>query len=92
MNKRQFTLIELLVVIAIIAILAALLLPALSRGREQGKRAACINNLHQVGMALMMYADEFDQAMPGGNATLHPGWGSTPPMQSAPKFRWDWPS
>jgi prepilin-type N-terminal cleavage/methylation domain-containing protein/prepilin-type processing-associated H-X9-DG protein len=74
-TTRRFTLIELLVVIAIIAILAALLLPALSRGREQGKRAACINNLHQAGMSLMLYADEFDQTLPAGNATLHRGWG-----------------
>jgi len=62
--NRGFTLIELLVVIAIIAILAAMLLPSLAKAKEKAKRVQCLNNVHQIYIALHMYAGDFREKLP----------------------------
>ncbi len=79
MRQKGFTLIELLVVIAIIAILAAILFPVFARAREKARAAACLSNCKQIGLALMMYAGDYDERLPcglvgtgGGN---NPWWG-----------------
>jgi prepilin-type N-terminal cleavage/methylation domain-containing protein len=65
-SRAGFTLVELLVVIAIVAILAGLLLPAMASARQAGQRAACISNLRQIGIAIQVYANDFNGLIPYG--------------------------
>jgi len=90
-NKPQcaFTLIELLVVIAIIAILAALLMPALSSAKQKAWTTSCNSNIHQIGLGMRMFADDNNEFYPESGSTIY--WGSvdplTPPMGSG-KIGW----
>src|SRR5437870_6729880 len=72
--RRGFTLIELLVVIAIIAILAAILFPVFAQAREAARKSTCISNMRQVGMALLMYAGDFDETLPWSTSSQFSGW------------------
>lgn len=74
-RQRGFTLIELLVVIAIISILAAILFPVFARARENARRASCQSNLKQIGLAAMMYTQDYDEWFPMG-ARRRIQWGA----------------
>jgi len=84
MNARRhgFTLIELLVVITIISILAAMLLPTLGRAKEKALSIYCVNNLHQLGMAMMMYGDDNSEHLPISSTPItsagQGAWNGTP--------------
>jgi prepilin-type N-terminal cleavage/methylation domain-containing protein len=70
-RANGFTLVELLVVIAIIAIVASLVLPALGRAQSAARKTACLNNLHQINVALRMYADEHADSIRGTRSDYH---------------------
>ena len=72
--QKGFTLIELLVVIAIIAILAAILFPVFARAREKARQAACLSNVKQLALGVMMYVQDYDERFP----IFGPAWGTNP--------------
>jgi prepilin-type N-terminal cleavage/methylation domain-containing protein/prepilin-type processing-associated H-X9-DG protein len=84
---QAFTLIELLVAIAIIAILAAILFPVFAQARESARKTSCLSNNKQLGTALMMYVQDFDEALP--QASYFGASGMTVPDNSG-AFRWPW--
>src|SRR5438105_483495 len=66
--RNAFTLIELLVVIAIIAVLAAILFPVFARAREMARKATCLSNLRQIGLAVQMYAQDYGELLPSSGS------------------------
>jgi prepilin-type N-terminal cleavage/methylation domain-containing protein len=90
-NRQAFTLIELLVVIAIIAILAAILFPVFAQAREKARQTACLSNCRQIGNALTMYLQDYDEmfwdsrngAQPASN-----GFGANSAIEPYDEFPW----
>lgn len=88
--RRGFTLIELLVVVAIIALLISILLPSLSRARDQAKTAVCSSNLHQLAIISLQYSDENQGRLPRIRGTTGPSQNNAPYLQSDTIFNM-WP-
>jgi prepilin-type N-terminal cleavage/methylation domain-containing protein/prepilin-type processing-associated H-X9-DG protein len=87
-SRAAFTLIELLVVIAIIAILAAILFPVFAQAREKARQSACLSNLKQIGMALQMYTQDYDETIPSSK-TYGAWWTKVVPKSWPPPFAKD---
>jgi prepilin-type N-terminal cleavage/methylation domain-containing protein len=84
MKKRAFTLIELLVVIAIIALLMGILMPALQKVRDQGKRTHCVANVRTLSLGWTVYIQEYDYKLPGAMINNEPdAWVQSPPNNNA---------
>ena len=84
--KKGFTLIELLVVIAIIAILAAILFPVFAQAREKARQTSCLSNLKQIGTAIQLYTDDYDETFPTNFNEANPAWtgGAIPTNKRTP--------
>src|SRR4051794_98334 len=84
-RRHGFTLIELLVVIAVIAIIAGILFPVLAQARESARQSTCLSNMRQIGMAMMMYVHDYDEALlPFLSKTGQP----RQPTSTDPFLRW----
>jgi len=79
LRRQGFTLIELLVVIAIIAILAAILFPVFAQAREQARKISCLSNMKQIGLAIQMYTQDYDETLPFAWGGPGPWWISLDP-------------
>ncbi|MDE2126130.1 MAG: type II secretion system protein [Armatimonadetes bacterium] len=83
-RRGGFTLVELLVVIGIIALLAGVLIPALSAARERGRQAVCLSNLHQIDLAFRMYLGDYDNQRPVDLQRMMPGYLRSPKILMCP--------